>query len=143
VRLQGYFIGDRLTGNAAVLHQIAFSISELVTPKTGTDLDTATDRLPGITLEDVNRLRAFIGLPEAGAVEPESSSSSSSSSTEGGLVEPDTVADTAERDRMIGEINDRRMEVQFAADAAWPYTNPANAEARRAFHLPRARPFSG
>jgi hypothetical protein len=141
-RLQGYFIGQRLTGNASMLHQIAFSISELVTPKTGTDLAAATDTLPGMTLEKVNKLRAFIGLPEAGAEEPESSSSSSSEGGDG-LVDPDTVADVVERDAMIKEINDRRMEVQFAADAAWPYTTPTNIEARRAFHLPRNRPFSG
>jgi hypothetical protein len=120
-RLQGYFIGQRLASNAGMLHQIAFSISELVTPKTGTDLAAATDNLPGMTLAKVNMLRAFIDLPPAGApVESGSSSSSSSSSSEGGdgLVEPDTVADVVERDAMIKEINDRRMEVQFAADAA-------------------------
>lgn len=144
LRLKGYFIGERLTGNAAMLHQIAFSISELVTPKTGEDLDTATDRLPGMTLEKVNQLRELIDLPPAGAPVPADGSSSSSSSTGGsGLVEPDTIADVAVRDAIIKEITDRRMEVQFAADAAWSYTNPVNAEARRAFHLPRSRPFSG
>ena len=55
----------------------------------------------------------------------------------------EAVADRAERDAIIHEINDRRMEIQFAADAEWPYTEPANATARRAFHLPRSRPFSG
>ena len=49
----------------------------------------------------------------------------------------------AARGAMILEINDRRMEIQFAADAEWPYTNPLNATARAAFHLPRSRPFSG
>ena len=44
---------------------------------------------------------------------------------------------------MVREINDRRMEIQFAADGLWPYTDPASASARASFHLPRSRPFSG
>ena len=44
---------------------------------------------------------------------------------------------------MIREINDRRMEIQFAADAEWPYTTATNATARATFHLPRTRPFGG
>ena len=49
----------------------------------------------------------------------------------------------AARDAMVREINDRRMEIQFAADGLWPYTDPASATARASFHLPRSRPFSG
>ena len=55
----------------------------------------------------------------------------------------EAVADRAQRDAMIHEINDRRMEIQFAADAEWPYTTPTNATARAAFHLPRSRPYGG
>ena len=78
----------------------------------------------------------FISLPSVG-------SSSSSSSSGGGLIPPDTVADRAERDLIIGVITDRRMEIQFAADGAYPYTDSRNEEARRAFQLPLSRPFSG
>jgi hypothetical protein len=140
LRLQDYFVGERLNPNEATLHQNAFSIAELLTPQTGTDLATARDRLPGITLAKIDTLRDFIGLPPTGA---SSSSSSSSSSASGGLIPPDTVADRAERDLLIQQINDRRVEIQFAADGAYPYTDPLNAEARRAFHLPRSRPFTG
>ena len=145
LRLQDYFIGQRLNPNEATLHQNAFSIADLLTPQTGTDLATARDRLPGITLAKINSLRAFISLPPVGSASSSSStaSSSSSSSGGGGLIPPDTVADRAERDLLIGEINDRRMEIQFAADGAYPYTDTRNEEARHAFQLPLSRPFSG
>lgn len=138
VRLQDFFIGDRLNPNEATLHQNAFSIADLLTPQTGTNLATARDQLPGITLAKIDALRAFIHLPPTG-----SSSSSSSSSSSDGLIPPDTVADRAERDLLIAEITDRRMEIQFAADGAYPYTDDLNEEARRAFQLPLSRPFSG
>ena len=63
VKLQDYFIGQRLNPNAAVLHQHAFSIAELLTPPTGIDLATAPDQLPGIGLDLINQLRGMIDLP--------------------------------------------------------------------------------
>lgn len=146
VRLQDFFVGRRLNPNDAVLHQSAFTIALILTPPSGTDLATARDRLPGIALAKINTLRGMIGLapaPLVAAGGSSASASSSSSSSGGGLVPPDAVADRAERDRIIREINDRRMEIQWAMDAGHPYTEPANAEARRAFHLPRSRPFNG
>ena len=138
-RLQDFFIGDRLNPNEATLHQNAFSIADLLTPQTGTDLATASERLPGITLAKIDELRSLINLPPTGS----SSSSSASSSDDDTLIPPDAVADRAERDLLIGEINDRRMEIQFAADAQYPYTDSRNEEARRAFQLPLSRPISG
>ena len=139
MQLQNYFIGQRINPNEATLHQIAFSIAERLTPRTGADLATADDKLPGITLAKINALRTLTDLPAA----PASSSSSSLSSSTSGIVPEEAVTDRAQRDAMIRGINDRRMEIQFAADAEWPYTDPANATARRAFHLPRSRPYAG
>ncbi len=140
VQLQNYFIGQRINPNEATLHQIAFSIATRLTPATGADLAAADDKLPGITLAKINALRALIDLPAA-PVSAASSSSSSSSPTS--IVPEEAVTDRAQRDAMIRGINDRRMEIQFAADAEWPYTDPAHATARRAFHLPRSRPYGG
>ena len=138
VQLQNYFIGQRINPNESTLHQIAFTIAERLTPSSGADLATAADKLPGITLEKINRLRTLIGLPAW----PVNSSSSTSSSS-GGIVPEEAVADRAARDAMVREINDRRMEIQFAADGLWPYTDSASATARASFHLPRSRPYSG
>ena len=141
VQLHNYFIGDRINPNEATLHQIAFTIADRLTPPTGSDLATALDKLPGITLAKINHLRELIDL--AAAPLDSSSASSSSSSSSGPIVPEEAVADRAARDAMIRGINDRRMEIQFAADAEWPYTDPLNATARRAFHLPASRPYSG
>jgi hypothetical protein len=137
VKLQNYFVGDRLNPSEAVLHQNAFSIAELLTPKEGIDLATAPDRLPGIGLELINSLRTMIGLPPAPvpATPPAPGTPVP--------VPPDAPADRAERDRLIREINDRRIEVQFALDGLCPYTDPASATARRLFELPLSRPFNG
>ena len=139
VQLQNYFIGQRINPNEATLHQIAFSIAARLTPATGADLATADDQLPGITLAKINALRGFIDLPAALV----SASAPSASSSTGAIVPEEAVTDRAQRDAMIREINDRRMEIQFAADAEWPYTTPTNATARTAFHLPRSRPYAG
>ena len=141
MQLQNYFIGQRINPNEATLHQIAFSIAARLTPRTGIDLATAGDKLPGTTLAKINALRVLIDLPAAPLCAPAPPASSSSST--GGIVSEEAVTDRAQRDAMIREINDRRMEIQFAADAEWPYTDPANVTARRAFHLLRSRPFSG
>ena len=139
VKLQNYFTGERVNADGATMHQVAFTLSELLSPATGTDLATATDRLPGIGLDKINTLRGLIDLPPIGA---SSSSSSSSSSDDAPLVSPDMADDRAQRDAIIAEINDRRMEIQFAMDGERPYTNPLNAEIRRLFHLPPNQPYT-
>ena len=48
-----------------------------------------------------------------------------------------------ERNNLIASIEKHRRKIQFAADAEWPYTNPANAPIRKAFQLPTDRPFVG
>ncbi len=44
---------------------------------------------------------------------------------------------------LIHSITDRRIQLQHAADAEWPYTNAANAGIRSEFQLPLSRPFNG
>jgi hypothetical protein len=140
--LGNFFIGARLDANQATLHQAAFAVALLLTPPEGTNLDTAEDRLPGVTLEEINTLRGLIELPLA-PLGPMSSSSSSSSSTSGGEVEEENDPERALRDALVEEINDRKMEIQFAVEGLYPSTDPLNAEARRDFLLPAHRPFSG
>ncbi len=145
LRLHDFFIGDDLAANLATLHQNAFSIAEILTPQTGTNLATARDQLPGITLAKIDTLRAFLHLPPTGGSSSSSStttSSSSSSSGGGGVTPPDSIADVDLRDAILAEILDRRIEIQFAADGEYPYTDPLNHEARRAFELPLTRPYT-
>jgi len=44
---------------------------------------------------------------------------------------------------MLASITDRRITIQFAADAEWQYTKPENAGIRKEFYLPTDRPFKG
>ena len=44
---------------------------------------------------------------------------------------------------MLKSITQRRMTVQFAADAEWPWHDPAHAGIRKEFHLPPGMPFTG
>lgn len=46
-----------------------------------------------------------------------------------------------EREQMVASIVQRGQTIKTAADRAWPYSNPANAGARRKFHLPVNRPY--
>ena len=48
----------------------------------------------------------------------------------------------AARDGLIQTITDLRIQIQFAAEAEWPASEPASAEKRRAFLLQPKRPFS-
>lgn len=46
-----------------------------------------------------------------------------------------------EREQRVASIVQRGQTIKTAADRAWPYSNPANAGARRKFHLPANRPY--
>jgi len=43
----------------------------------------------------------------------------------------------------VRKINARRIAIQHAADALWPYTEEGNAPVRQLFKLPVDRPFNG
>ena len=54
----------------------------------------------------------------------------------------DTETGVNDRNKQIKSIKDRRLQIQFAVDGAFPYTNPDNATTRRTFQLPLDRPFA-
>jgi hypothetical protein len=56
--------------------------------------------------------------------------------------EKDAEEDKNERDALTRTINARRHAIQHAADALWPYTEPANRPMRKLFGLPLNRPMS-
>ncbi len=43
----------------------------------------------------------------------------------------------------IDKTTQARMTIQFAADAEWPWHDPASAGIRKEFHLPPGGPFTG
>ena len=118
-KLRDYFIGQKLTGNRPMLEGYSQAIIDKL----------ATDTLPGITPEKV----ANLGTLRAASI--------AANATQGG-AQSDATTGRTDLDAMVQSIKDRRMEIQFAADAEWPYTKPGNAGVRKEFYLPSDRPFS-
>ena len=116
----GYFIGKRLNPNRATLLQNADALLA----------HARNDALPGIDAAEItaieNAIAAYRGAKEDEAGKEEAAE-----------------RERVERDALIKRINARRMAIQHAADRAYPYTDEANAPARRAFKLPTDRPFNG
>lgn len=56
-------------------------------------------------------------------------------------AQTDATTQRGDRDTMIKEIKATRIDIQLAADALWPYSDPKNAAVRRVFQLPDDRPF--
>ncbi len=115
-----YLIGKRLNPNRAALLQNA---ATLLTK-------AATDQLSGY---------------DAPAIQTAAAALSAYQTAEGGQQSADEAGgtDRTARDAMIKKINSRRMAIQHAADALWPYTAPAARPVRKTFQPPLVRPFNG
>jgi hypothetical protein len=90
----------------------------------------ATDTLPGITpvkVANLTNLRtAYVNSKGAQTGD-----------------QSDATSARMQLANQIHSITDRRIQLQHAADAEWPFTNPANAGIRAEFDLPTSRPFHG
>jgi chromosome segregation ATPase len=120
LRMKDYLVSERLDPNRAALVQAADSILAKLT----------SDTLPGITPAKVTGLKtlrdAYVGANAAQA------DAQSKASTEREAIES-----------AVASIADRRVQIQFAAEAEWPSDDKANAPIRREFVLPPDRPFRG
>ena len=117
--IKGYYIGTALVvQDRANLTQIAHNIASTL----------ETDTLPGIPATRAQELKdALVAWTNAG-------------STQGAAV---TTAKDKRKEALdlLESITDRRVQIQFAADAAWPARNKNNAGIRVDFQLPKTRPF--
>jgi hypothetical protein len=118
-KLLDYLIGTRLNQSRPLLEQN----SETVIEKLG------TDSLPGITAAKVTNLITLRAACIA------------ANSTQGGS-QSDATSDRAQLGHMIDSITDRRLTIQFAADAEYPCTDDKCHGPRKEFSLPLSRPFS-
>lgn len=119
-KLGDYFIGENLDENIPLLRQYTQGIIEKL----------ATDTLPGITEAKVTALGTLLGVMNT-ALENQESAQSGATSTRG------TVED------QLKSITARRMTIQFAADAHWPWHDKHNAAVRKEFQLPKETVFAG
>ena len=118
-KLQDYYVGKKLIGNRALLEQYSLGIISKL----------GNDPLPGITPDKQTNLKVLRDAYIA------------TNTTQTGSQSDATTARAA-LDTMVKAITDKRISVQYAADAEWPYTDKANAGIRREFFLPVDRPFN-
>jgi hypothetical protein len=119
-RLQDYYVGTRLNANRAMLEQASQGMINQL----------QNDTLPGITPIKIANLetmrQAYVGA----------------NATQGDMQSGATT-DRRSLEDMIHSITDRRVTIQFAADAEWPYSDDMNHAIRKEFYLPLSQPFNG
>ena len=118
--MNDYMVGHRLNPNQATFKQSVQSIIKRL----------GTDTLPGITPAKAANLQTLLNTYTALMANPDSKQS-------------DATTQRRQRDAQIASITDRRLTIQFAADAEWPYTVDTNAGIRSEFYLPASQPFHG
>lgn len=119
--LGDYYIGtDRIDANRPLLEQVSQAIIDKV----------AADTLPGIT-QDVKDELAEARQDYVDANTTQTGAQSEATDERGDLKE------------LLKLITQGRMTLQFAADAEWPWHDPASAGLRKEFHLPPGGPFTG
>jgi hypothetical protein len=91
---------------------------------------TATDKLPKVTETKRAALKA--------ALETYKNTQTGQSGAIG-----EASGTRIDRNALVEQATERRLWLQFAADAEWPHTNPANTPIRREFQLPATRAFIG
>ena len=117
--LAKYHVGDRLGGNRAALEQISQDILTAL----------ETDPLPGITpakiaaLQTLRQQYADSELDQTGA---------------GG----DASTARKQAKTRLDALVEKRQKIQFAADAIWPWHDPAHVGLRKEFELPATRPYA-
>jgi hypothetical protein len=116
----GYLIGLRLNPKRSILLQNADTLIA----------KARTDDLPGYDTAGIKVVTDALKAYKDAGDEHQSD-------------EEDRGTDKNQRDALIKKINARRMAIQHAADALWPYTNKTSRPIRKAFQIPQSRPFNG
>jgi hypothetical protein len=120
VVMHDYMVSQRITQNQGTLKQAVEAIIKKL----------AGDTLPGITPAKVASLQPLLNAYMQAAANP-------------GSQQSDATTQRKQRDAQVHSITDRRMTIQFAADAEWPFTVDANAGIRGEFFLSLSQPFHG
>lgn len=121
-QLADYAVGQKFYSSRSLLEQAATNI---LVKLNGTD-KTPADKLPGI---DAVKIAAL-----AKALEDYKNVQSGQTGAQSGATTARKQLEAA-----IGNIIGQRREIQFAADAEWPHTDPAHAGIRAEFQLPPDR----
>ncbi len=117
IALSDYFVGKKLNGSKPNLAQTSQTILDKL----------ATDKLPGFTTAKVKALDA---LRTAWVDSTETQAGAQSAA----------LSARAELRTLLKSVSDRRVAVQFAADAEWPHTEEEHGGVRKEFALAAKRP---
>jgi len=120
VMMNDYLVSHRLNPNQATFKE---SVQAVITR-------LGSDTLPGITPAKVANLQTLLTAYGTAAANPTS-------------MQSDATTQRKQRDAQVQSTTDRRMTIQFAADAEWPFSVDANAGVRVEFFLPARQPFHG
>ena len=118
--MHDYMVSQRINANQATFKQSVQAIIKKL----------GSDTLPGITPAKVANLQTLLTAYTAVTANP-------------GSQQSDATTQRKQRDAQVHSITDRRLTIQFAADAEWPFTVDANAGIRGEFFLPARQPFHG
>jgi hypothetical protein len=118
--LAEYGVGQNIDVSRSILEGYAQAIYD----------KTATDKLPKVTATKRAALKSALDKYKQSETEQTGAIS-------------DAGTHRIDRDSLLKQATAGRMQLQFAADAEWPHTDPANYPIRREFQLPANRPFIG
>jgi hypothetical protein len=125
-----YFVGETTNVSLERLLFIAGSILLKLTPQpdpAGTGTLPPEDTLKGITAADLAELQ------QAHDAYIDKDAAQTTTGNEAGALRQQVEV-------LYDQVRIQRIDLQLAADLAWPHTNPANAPIRRAFSIPENRP---
>ena len=133
VRLKDYAVGQPFYSSRSLLEQAAAGVLDKLAPAApaGGGAAPAADVLPGISAAKIAALKQ--SLADYQNVQGEQTG-----------AQGDATTARKQLDLLIngpGGIVAQRRQIQFAADAEWPHTDPANAGIRAEFQLPPNRVF--
>ena len=121
-KLADYAIGQKFYSSRAVLEQTAANILAKLKGTAGSPADV----LPGIDAAKITALQTAADAYQA--VQTNQSG-----------AQGDATTARKQLEAAIADLTAKRREIQFAADAEWPHTAPANAGVRTEFQLPTDR----
>ena len=124
--LKDYAIGQKITDSRSQLEQVTANILLKLNGNPKAVPPVPADTLPGVNAAKIAELQTALDAYKG--VQGQQTGAQSDATTWRKQVES-----------AVADIVAKRREIQFAADAEWPHTNPANAGTRMEFQLPADR----
>ena len=118
--LPAYYIGEDLRRSAAVLNLVAGGVLSMI----------GEDPLPGFDQEKIDQFETLY-LAWLTAEDVQGDRQAAATGTRAG------------RDNKVESVKNRRIVIQLAVNAQYPYQNKDNVAIRRIFLLPIDRPYTG